>query len=160
MKAPELVFDFYSVKDIGNSFKFGKLYLRTMDKYLRFQATSGLLNHQRLSNCGERGRGGIPPCELVNIPAYSVSTKAIAMPKVRGVEGNFYQIFPHLNRVEINDGVYTRGDFGIHQDAGVLGTAGCVGITKGMHWKAFEMEMQELVKKGIGSISLFVPMGY
>lgn len=160
MKAPELIFDFYSLIDTDESFKFGKLYLRTMSKYLKFHATSGLPNHQKLLNCGQRGQGGIPPCELVNIPAYSVSTKPIQMPKLRGVEGNFYQIFPHLNKVEMSNGIYTRGDFGIHQDAGILGTAGCIGITKGMHWKAFQIEMQGLVTQGISSISLFVPMGY
>jgi hypothetical protein len=160
MKIPELTFDFYKVGDQGNSFKFGKLYLRTKDKYLKFHATSGLPNYQQLINCGQRGRGGIPPCEMVNILTYTVSTKPIPMPKLRGVEGNFYQIFPHLNQVKTSSGVYTRGDFGIHQDAGILGTAGCIGITKGMHWKAFQMEMQSLVTQGFEKINLFVPVGY
>lgn len=160
MKLPELTFDFYRVDDREHNFKFGKLYLRTKDKYLKFHATSGLHGYQRLVDCGKRGRGGIPPCELVAILSYTVSTKPIPMPKTRGVEGNFYQIFPHLNQVQTSYGVYTRGDFGIHQDAGIKGTAGCVGITKGMHWKAFEMEMQGLVTQGIEKINLFVPMGY
>lgn len=160
MKIPELTFDFYKVDDREHNFKFGKLYLRTKDKYLKFHATSGLHGYQRLIDCGKRGRGGIPPCELVSIPTYTVSTKPIPMPKLRGVEGNFYQIFPHLNQVQTSHGVYTRGDFGIHQDVGVKGTAGCIGITKGIHWQAFQMEMQELTVQGISSMNLFIPMGY
>ena len=160
MRKPELLFDFYKVGEFSDKFKFGKLYLKTTDKHLKFHATSGLPNHQQLENCGEKGRGGIPPCELVNILAYTVSTAPILMPKLRGVEGNFYQIFPHLNQVKMSHGVYTRRDFGLHQDAGILGTAGCIGITKGMHWKAFQMEMQNLLVQGFENIDLFVPMGY
>lgn len=160
MRTPELTFDFYKVGEFADSFKFGKLYLRTKDKYLKFHATSGLPMYQNLMNCGEKGRGGIPPCELVNISAYNVDTTPIHMPKKRGVEGNFYRIFPFNNNVRMSDGVYTRGDFGIHADMGQKGTAGCIGITKGMHWKAFQMEMQSLVTQGISSINLFVPMGY
>lgn len=160
MKLPELTFDFYKVDDREYNFKYGKLYLRTKDKYLKFHATSGLSGYQRLIDCSKGSHGAIPPCELVNISTYSVSTKPIAMPKLRGIEGNFYQILPYLNKVKMSHGVYTRGDFGIHQDAGILGTAGCIGVTKGMHWRAFQMEMQSLLVQGISSINLFVPMGY
>lgn len=159
IKAPELLFDFYKVgrKD---TFNFGKLFVRTKSKYLKFHATTGLPGFQDLRDCGTRMKGGIPPCELVSVANYTVSTSPTPMPKLRGVEGNFYQIFPYLNRVRVNDHIYTRGDFGIHQDAGVLGTAGCIGVTKGMHWKAFELTMKELLESGINFVPLFVPMGY
>lgn len=159
MRTPELIFDFYR-KDEFEGFRFGKLFLRTPNKHLKFHATSGLLGHQNLFNCGESGQGAIPPSELVNIPCYIVNTSPISMLGKRGIEGNFYQIFPYLNKVEINDGVYTRGDFGIHQDAGIKGTAGCVGLTRGMHWKAFEVEMKILREQGLERINLFVPVGY
>lgn len=154
-----LLFDFYEY-DRTEKFRFGRLYLKTKEKHLIFQATSGLLGHQRIVDCGTRGKGGIPPCEFVGISTYSVSTHSIPMPNKRGIEGNFYQIFPYSNQVKINDGVYTRGDFGIHQDAGVKGTAGCIGITKGVHWKVFEIEMQSLVVQGVSSVELLVPGGY
>lgn len=159
MKKTELIFDFYKVND-SDAFKFGKLYLRTKDKYLKFHATSGLPGYQQLSDCWKRGKAGIPPCELVSILTYNVDTTPIHMPKTRGIEGNFYRIYPFNNDVQMSHGVYTRGDFGIHQDVGVKGTAGCIGVTKGMHWKAFQMEMQNLVVQGISSVNLFVPVGY
>ena len=36
MRKTELTFDFYRVED-SDAFKFGKLYLRTKDKYLKFK---------------------------------------------------------------------------------------------------------------------------
>lgn len=159
MKTPELIFDFYNL-GMGDEFHFGKLILRAPDKNLRFHATSGLLGFQNLRSCGLMGRGAIPPCELVSIPTYTVNTRPIPMLGKRGIEGNFYQIFPYLNKVDVGDKITTRGDFGIHQDAGVRGTAGCIGITKGMHWKAFQMEMQHLVALGFENANLFVPVGY
>lgn len=159
MKKPELIFDFYNL-EMGDNFRFGKLILRAPDKNLKFHATSGLFNFQGIGSCGIVGHGAIPPCELVSIPTYTVDTKPILMAGKRGIDGNFYQVFPHLNKVEVNDRISTRGDFGIHQDAGVKGTAGCIGITKGMHWKAFQMEMQHLLVLGFENINLFVPVGY
>ncbi len=159
MNKPELIFDFYKLW-MGDKFHFGKLILRAPDKNLKFHATSGLPKFQAISSCGLVGKGAIPPCELVSVPTYTVNTRAIPMFGKRGIEGNFYQIFPHLNKVEVNNRISARGDFGIHQDAGILGTAGRIGITKGMHWKAFQMEMQNLLVQGFENINLFVPVGY
>jgi hypothetical protein len=159
MNKPELIFNFYNLK-MDDSFRFGKLILRAPDKNLRFHATSGLANFQQIGSCGLVGRGAIPPCELVSIPTYTVNTCPIPMAGKRGIEGNFYQIFPHVNKVEVNNRTSARGDFGIHQDAGIKGTAGCIGVTKGMHWKAFQMEMQSLFVQGFKNINLFVPVGY
>ena len=156
---PELQFDFYNINKF-DGFKFGKLFLRTHQKSLRFHATSGLAGYQELSSCWRRGLAAIPPCKLVSIPFYTVCTKPIPMPRNRGIEGNFYQIFPYMNLVKVSHGVYERGDFGIHQDAGSLGTAGCIGVTKGMHWQAFQVEMQSLLVQGLSSINLSVPVKY
>lgn len=159
MTKPSLLFDFYEYNRT-EKFRFGRLYLQANKKHLKFQATSGLQNYQKQSDCWQRGKAGIPPCELVSILAYNVETTPIHMPKTRGIEGNFYRIYPFNNYVKMSHGVYTRGDFGIHQDAGTKGTAGCIGITKGMHWKVFQIEMQNLVVQGISSVDLFVPVGY
>lgn len=159
MKIPELTFDFYNL-EMGDSFRFGKLILRAQDKNLKFHATSGLLDFQGIGSCGLSNKGAIPPCKLVSIPTYTVNTKPISMPKKRGIEGNFYQIFPYLNKVEVNGRMTTRGDFGIHQDVGAKGTAGCIGITKGMHWHAYQLVMEGLSQDGFENINLFVPVGY
>jgi len=159
MNKPVLIFEFYNLA-IGDNFRFGKLILRTHDRNLRFHATSGLSNFQGIASCGLVGRGAIPPCEFVSIPTYTVNTSPYPMFGKVGIEGNFYQIFPYVNNVKVHNRTSTRGDFGIHQDEGVKGTAGCIGITKGMHWKAFQMEMQSLVTQGFENINLFVPVGY
>lgn len=158
MRTPQLTFDFYNLKQ-PYGFRYGKLILRSPEKNLRFQATSGLLNFQDVRDCATRQKGGIPPCRFVRIPHYTVSTQPIAMPKKRGVEGNFYQIFPYLNDVVVNGSSQQRGDFGIHKDAGTEGTAGCVGLVKGMHWNVFESEMKRLLNQGLEYIPLFVPEG-
>lgn len=160
MKKPELIFEFYKAGELRDGFKFGKLYVRTTDRYLKFHASSGLSDYQSISNCWQKGKGGIPPCTLVSILNYTVNTQPISMPKKRGIEGNFYQIFPHLNNVKVNDKIYIRGDFGIHQDAGIQGTSGCIGITKGMHWHAFQLAMEQLNQDGIETIPLYVPINY
>lgn len=159
MIKPNLLFDFYEYNRT-EKFRFGRLYLQTDKKHLKFQATSGLQNYQKQSDCWRRGLAGIPPCELVSISTYSVDTSPSPMLKTKGIEGNFYRVYPFSNNVKMSHGVYARGDFGIHQDAGIKGTAGCIGITKGVHWQVFQIEMQALVVQGISSIKLFVPTGY
>lgn len=159
MKKIGLIFDFYNLKGGGN-FRFGKLILATTDKNLRFHATSGLLNFQDISSCGTSNRGAIPPCELVGISEYTVSTNPIFMPEKRGIEGNFYRILPYSNRVQVNDRISARGDFGIHADMGIKGTAGCVGLTRGKHWEVYQREMKFLFDEGIDWLPLFVPVGY
>ena len=156
---PELTFDFYQINKF-DGFKFGKLFLRTSEKSLKFHATSGLAGYQELKDCWRRGLAAIPPCELVSILFYRVSTKPIPMPTTRGIKGNFYQIFPYMNKVKTSHGTYERGDFGIHQDEGGLGTAGCIGITKGIHWEAFQVEMQRLLVQGLSTVNLSVSVGY
>jgi hypothetical protein len=54
------------------------------------------------------------------------------MPGVRGVEGNFYKINPHM--VTVN-GVQ-RGDFGVHFDANAPGSSGCVVLRTAVGWEA------------------------
>ncbi len=51
-----------------------------------------------------------------------------------GIAGKFYKINPHLVKVKGT----TRGDFGIHFDANVPGTAGCIGIEDPQQWAGFQ----------------------
>jgi hypothetical protein len=115
-------------------------------------ATSGLPNNQRFDCLALPGRGAIPQNSLVEIDCYWVETKPIYMPQVRGVEGNFYKIEPHtvtINGVE-------RGDFGVHFDANVPGSSGCVVLRTTIGWQAFEKDMRLLLTNGITEIPLLV----
>ncbi len=114
--------------------------------------TSGLPNNQRFDSLSARGRGSIPPNTLVGIDCYKVATSPIYMPSVRGVEGNFYKIDPHL--VTING--TERGDFGVHFDANVPGSSGCVVLRTSVGWQAFEKDMKALLTSGVKEIPLLV----
>ena len=74
------------------------------------------------------------------------------MPNTKGVEGNFYKINPYLVRTDKGG---ERGDFGIHKDANVVGSAGCIVMTED-RFKSFEKRMQELYNQGIKEIPLTV----
>ena len=74
------------------------------------------------------------------------------MKEKKGVEGNFYQILPFEVKTD-KGGV--RGDFGIHKDANVLGSMGCIVLTP-ERFQGFEKEVTQLAKEGKDSIPLFV----
>jgi hypothetical protein len=115
-------------------------------------ATSGLPNNQRFDCLSSPGRGSIPQNSLIGVDCYQVSTTPIYMPGVKGVEGNFYKINPHI--VTIN-GV-ERGDFGVHFDANVPGSSGCVVLRTAVGWQAFEKDMKSLLTSGVKEIPLLV----
>jgi hypothetical protein len=157
----ELLFAFYQVGISETvAFRHDKLITKSLSGNMIFLATSGLRSYQSIRSCSRKGRGGIPPCELVGISNYTVATKPLNMPNTRGIMGNFYQIFPYSVEVNQFDKKTTRGDFGIHQDAGVLGTSGCIAICSKVHWEAFEKFMRKVSSSGEETIKLFVPMGY
>lgn len=94
--------------------------------------------------------GVLPPDE-----PYTVSTTAIFMPKVRGVQGNFYQILPFA----IDTLGDTRADFGIHADRNVPGTRGCIGVleTQGpKSWDDFRATMKAIASEGFDKVPLKV----
>lgn len=115
-------------------------------------AASGLPNNQTFNSLWSPGRGSIPPQNIVSIDRYTVTTTPIYMPGVRGVEGNFYVINPHL--VTVN-GV-ERGDFGVHFDANVPGSSGCVVLRTDTGWQAFGKDMKTLADAGVKEIPLLV----
>ena len=115
-------------------------------------ATSGLPGNQAYDCLSLRGRGPIPPNNLIGINSYSVNTNALDMPNVRGVEGAFYKIDPH----EVTVSQLERGDFGIHRDANTPGSSGCVVLRTEIGWQAFEKDMQFLAKSGVKQVPLLV----
>lgn len=114
--------------------------------------TSGLPNNQGFNSLWSKGRGSIPPQNIAGIDRYTVATTPIYMPGVRGVEGNFYVISPHLVMV---NGV-ERGDFGVHFDANVPGSSGCVVLRTDIGWQAFGKDMKALANSGVKEIPLLV----
>ena len=129
-----------------------KLILVNGNSKVAFAATSGVVGYQSLDAAWIRGKGRIPTCEQANINCYRVATKAINMPNVKGVQGNFYPIIPYTVLVAGNK----RGDFGIHFDANVPGSAGCIVIRQRDHWQIFEKSMKALWDKDIIAVDLYV----
>lgn len=146
---------FFNKLDDSSSLLEGRLLLIDSDSSTIknvYRATSGSANWQEYSELSVVGKGSIPPQTDVDIPHYTVSTKPIPMPNLKGVEGNFYKIDPHL--VQING--RQRGDFGIHRDANVPGSAGCIVLGTIPGWSGFQQDMQKLAASGVKSIPLLV----
>lgn len=160
MTANQLIFGFYGSNLVKDKFHMGTLLCTSSFGNMRFMATSGLKHYQGIGSCGVKGKGGIPPCELVGLQKYTVTTTPIPMPHVRGVEGNFYQILPfQVTVVQYGKKSY-RSDLGIHADKNVLGSSGCIVIPPGEHWKEFEELMGKIRKGGIKTLDLFVSKNY
>lgn len=115
-------------------------------------ATSSTADKQGAEDFNLKG-GLIPPQYRCGIPCWQVHTVPIPMPSVKGVEGNFYKIDPHV--VKAQPSGTERGDFGIHLDANVPGSAGCIVMNK-ERFNDFESQMKKLAGQGIKSIPLFV----
>jgi hypothetical protein len=118
----------------------------------QFIATSGVPGSQSWDAQFEPGRGLIPRQDLSAIAHYQVQTNPIPLPTTKGVEGNFYKIDPHWVRV----GKVQRGDFGIHFDANVPGSAGCIVIRNRPAWVEFEALIKGYRGSGLNSVPLLV----
>lgn len=139
----------------GDSDIWGRLELFEVEDYPivrpreRYIATSGLPGFQEWAGQNAKGRGPIPRMDEAEIPCYFVDSKPIYLPSTPGVEGNFYPITPHI----IASG---RGDFGIHFDANVPGSAGCVVLKNPDAWAAFEQRMTGYHAEGVSRIPLLI----
>ena len=139
----------------SNSLIEGRLLLidTTANKILdEFRATSGCAGWQEPNEVSARGKGPIPKNSEVGIPHYTVQTNPLNLAHVKGVEGLFYKIDPH----SVIIGGVARGDFGIHADRNVPGSAGCVVCTSETGWQGFQKQMKLLAATGVTSIPLLV----
>lgn len=124
---------------------------KIIEKYI---ATSGSANWQEFDETWIRARGALPEQEDAGLDHYVVKTDPIFMPNVKGVEGNFYPILPFS--IENKTGKL-RGDFGIHYDANVPGSAGCIVIINKPAWDKFQETIAEIrTKYGIEEIPLII----
>ena len=112
-----------------------------------FKAVSGVgINEKR------RGIGPTPSQSLVTFDHYTVNTKPLYLTN-KGIEGNFYQLSPF--RVKVGKSSF-RGDFGIHADRNVPGTAGCIGVIDDENWVTFKKLMGEYRKAGVKKVPLLI----
>ncbi len=96
-------------------------------------------------------RGPIPSQGVVNTTQYQVVISPLTLSNP-GIAGKFYKINPHL----VSVGDVTRGDFGIHADRNVPGTAGCIGIESESDWISFKALMTDYDGAGLKTIPLLV----
>jgi hypothetical protein len=113
---------------------------------IEYLATSGLPDYQRPTDEWVRGRGPIPAGEEYQIPTqpYWLDT--------RGVEGLFFHITPD----PIGSGDHVRSELGVHWDANVPGTSGCIGLINWQGWDGFCRRMQNIASLGIKTLPLKV----
>src|SRR5690348_865432 len=132
--------------DRDNGLDQGRLCLRHLEKGTLqvWVATTSTAGKQFAESFHETG-GVIPPEYRCGIPCWQVNSVPIPMPETKGVEGNFYKIDPH--EVTTDKGGI-RGDFGIHLDANVPGSMGCI-VMSGERFKIFEGEMKKLSSEGL-----------
>lgn len=154
---PKLVFKMDLPEKAVSSLIMGRLILSYETHNIAFQATSGIARWQYQGSWIYRGKACLPPSKVINAN-YTVSTERIWLGQVKGIEGSFYKINPHL----VNFNGRTRGDFGVHFDPpGTEGSAGCITFSgkqdiKQKHWDIFRHHMSILNSKEVKQIPLEV----
>lgn len=119
------------------------------DTYL---ATSGVPEMQGKNAQDNSGLGPLPSCHELGGKTYTVDTAPIDMRGIKGVEGPFYKINPHL----VDIWGRQRGDFGVHRDANLPGSSGCIVLTSTNGWAAFQQRMNAIAKAGVKNVPLVV----
>lgn len=155
MTAVKLEFSFDKAITLGeNKLQNGKIILTHDESKTAYLATSGLAGYQSPLGARVRGRGRIPSCSQAGLTCYQMATTPIYMPRVKGVEGNFYPITPFTVKV---DG-HSRADFGLHFDPvpGTPGSAGCIVIRNKEHWDKIQSALRAINAKGVNTIPLYV----
>ena len=95
----------------------------------------------------------LPPSYRVpTLNQWRVSTSPEDSSRVRGVEGNFYRISPYE---VVTDRGGVRSAFGIHRDANLPGSAGCI-VMSDDRFRYFENSMTRIRSEGHNSIPLIV----
>lgn len=122
---------------------------------VKLLATSGIAGHQYHKSWFTKGKGVLPPSGAIAPKKYTLSTQRLWLPHVKGVEGSFYAIAPFAVKV----GQVARGDFGIHYDANVPGSAGCCVLRSQSHWDLFRQWVEDIRAKGIQQIPMLVSYG-
>lgn len=151
---PRLLFEMALPSGSCNRFIKGSLFLKdNPDKAgLKLEASSGCVSYQYWASWTQKGRGEMPPNTAIKLDTYTVSTQKLWLPHVRGVEGSFYAISPFQVRVNGSH----RGDFGVHFDANVRGSAGCIVLPEQDHWDSWRTRIEYWRSEGFQQIPLVV----
>jgi len=112
---------------------------------INYLATSGLPDYQRQGDEWVRGKGPIPKGD------YEIPTEPYWL-NTRGVEGLFFHITPD----PVGSGDRIRSELGVHFDANVPGTSGCIGLINWEGWNGFCRRMATIASLGIKTIPLKV----
>ena len=110
-----------------------------------YLGTSGLPDYQRPEDQWVRGKGPIPEGE------YEIPTEPYWL-DTRGVKGLFFHITPD----PVGSGDRIRSELGIHFDANVPGTSGCIGLLNWEGWNGFCRRMTKIASLGVKTIPLKV----
>ena len=114
-------------------------------KKINYLATSGLPDWQRPADQWARARGPIPHGD------YEVATEPYWL-DTRGVEGMFYHITPD----PVGSGDHIRSELGVHWDANIPGTSGCIGLINWEGLQGFSRRMANIAALGIKRVPLKV----
>ncbi|MEG4964781.1 hypothetical protein [Microcoleus sp. K4-B3] len=110
-----------------------------------YVATSGCADWQRPGDEWQRGKGPIPAGD------YQIPSEPYYL-ETRGVEGDFFHITP--DPVVSAHGI--RAELGLHFDANVPGSAGCVVIKNREGWRQFCDRLASIAELGVKSLPLTV----
>jgi hypothetical protein len=130
----------------------GKLHLLKEGAIVNTYTATSSIRGRQYSRAWELKGGLIPPNGLI-LPdgqCFLVATQAIFMPDVKGVEGSFYAITPF----EMQTRGVVRGDFGIHYDANIPGSMGCVVLSTQRGWDAFRRDVKSIAVQGFKFLEL------
>ncbi|MCC3568304.1 MULTISPECIES: hypothetical protein [unclassified Microcoleus] len=116
-------------------------------KAIDYLATSGCAGWQQPGDEWERGKGPIPQGFDYEIPTRPYWSDT------RGIEGLFFHITPDP---VVSPGGRTRSELGIHFDANVPGSAGCIVLRNRSGWEKFCQRMEAMARSGIKQIPLKV----
>jgi len=110
-----------------------------------YLATSGLPDWQRPEDQWSRGKGPIPKGD------YQIPTQPYWL-DTRGVDGLFFHITPD----PVGSGDRIRSELGVHYDANVPGTSGCIGLINWEGWQGFCRRMRNIAALEVKFLSLKV----
>ena len=133
---------------------YGRLLLEHIDRGHQeiWIALSSHLTGQEKEGFHNKG-GMLPPAYRVpRLHQWTVDTYPVDLTHVKGVSGSFYKITPYE---VITDKNGYRGDFGIHLDANIPGSAGCI-VMGTRRFRHFENTMTRLRREGVKQIPLVI----
>lgn len=132
----------------------GRLLLEHIDRGHQniWKAASSHRRNQTLGSIHSWG-GMLPPAYRVPlVKQLTVSTIPLDRKSVKGIDGNFYQIFPSSMTTDKGG---KRGDFGVHLDKNHDGSLGCI-VMNQRNFSEYQNTMTRLRAEGVNELPLIV----